>query len=132
MEEQTFIEISGYIDCRFDLSGKISGKDLENKKISFDLYEKLLEDLMYRLEIYEDGDDSINFYEVEWRPTTTFSTEEEYIKFVKDTIMELIEEKVLSIREVDFTEYEENGRLAGYDYVATLNLTFEQFLEEED
>ena len=128
MEEQTFIEISGYIDCTFDLSGKISGKDLENKKISFDFYEMLLKDLMYRLEIYEVDDDGINFYEVE----SKIHHMNEYVRFVKDSLIKLIEAKKLPIKEVDFTEYEENGRLEGYDYVATLNLTFEQFLEEED
>lgn len=125
-DKQTFIEISGYIDCTFNLSGKMSGKDLENKKINFDFYEMLLEDLMYRLEIYDD-DDSINFYEVEEK-THHFN---EYVRFVTDKLMKLIEAKKLPIKEVIFTEYEENGRLEGYDYVATLNLTFEQFLEEE-
>lgn len=128
MSEQTFIEISGYIDCNFNLSGKISGKDLENKKSNFDFYEKLLEDLMYRLEIYEVDDDSINFYEVESKTHHL----NEYVEFVTDNLIKLIEAKKLPIREVDFTEYEENGRVEGYDYVATLNLTFEQFLEEED
>ena len=128
MEEQTFIEISGYIDCNINLSGKISGKDLENKKISFDFYEMLLKDLMYRLEIYEVDDDGINFYEVE----SKIHHMNEYVRFVKDSLIKLIEAKKLPIKEVDFTEYEENGRVEGYDYVATLNLTFEQFLEEED
>ena len=127
-DKQTFIEISGYIDCRFNLSGKISGKDLENKKTSFDFYEMLLKDLMYRLEIYEVDDDSINFYEVEEK----IHHFNEYVRFVTDSLIKLIEAKKLPIKEVDFTEYEENGRVEGYDYVATLNLTFEQFLEEED
>lgn len=112
----TPITISGFISMSLDLNGTISAEDLRAKKFTFDPYQMLLDDLIYRLEMGE----GLNSEEFDKYPEDTA-----FVEWLIKYLGNMIESDQLPIEKVQFYEYEENGSVQGYDYIATLKLGWE-------
>lgn len=115
-DNKTYITISGFISMSFDLNGTFSAEELRTKKLAFDPYQMLLDDLIYRLEIGE----GLNSEEFDKYPEDTA-----FVEWLIKYLGNMIESDQLPIEKVQFYEYEENGSVQGYDYIATLKLGWE-------
>lgn len=115
-EGHTPITIAGYISMNLDLVGVFSPQDLQAKKVTLDPYQSVLDDMVYRLDIGE----GLNYDYF-----SGYEDNQAFADYINQYLKNEIEADQLPIEKVQFYEYEENGSVQGYDYVATLKFEWE-------
>lgn len=114
-----YVKICGYLDiAEFSLEfSRYDAEGLKGCKKVFDPFQELKKDIEFRCGNGDENLDNFPFDEIDE------SEEDAFNEFIYKQI-EIALEKEDFLKEVEFTEYDEDGCF-GYDYIATLNLKYE-------
>lgn len=121
-ETKIYVEISGYINCpNIDYQGHYSGEDLKSEEIIFHPYDDIMDDIPER--IGNQGIDAFsNLDEFEYDE----DKEEAFLEYLEKVITERAENGTLEIKKVYLDQYYEGGTFEGWDYNATVNITYNE------
>ena len=113
-----YIKIMGYLNItEFSLEfSRYDAEGLKECKKVFDPFQELKEDIDYRCSNGDENLDNFPYDEIDE------SEEDAFNEFIYKQI-ETALEKDDFLKEVEFTEYDEDG-CRGYDYIAILNLKY--------
>ena len=121
-EAKIYVEISGYINCPdIDYQGDYSGEDLKSEEIIFHPYDDIMDDIPER--IGNQGIDAFsNLDEFEYDE----NKEDAFLEYIEKIITDRAENGTLEIKKVNLDQYYEGGTFEGWDYIATVNITYNE------
>ena len=121
-EAKIYVEISGYINCPdIGYQGDYSGEDLKSEEIIFHPYDEIMDDIPER--IGNQGIDAFsNLDEFEYDE----DKEDAFLEYIEKIITDRAENGTLEIKKVNLDQYYEGGTFEGWDYIATVNITYNE------